>query len=182
MKSTTLLILLSLTVTACGASRSVQPARPPPPAAAKTPEGCGRDYPANAPLMSLAPTREPSTKTQKSEPFQFANEIRVHGDLTSEGLWTDYPDGWSTLALRFASEDAKSLALHLTQVKLPPRSQIWFCSGDGKFKQGPYREAIGGELWTPVVPGEEAKLQIDVPTAAKHDFHGEIEAAFGGFR
>ena len=179
MKPATLGFALALLLAACGGS---QPVHPAPPASAKAPEGCGTDYPKDAPLLTLPPTREPSTSTRKSDPFQFASSMRVRKDLAREGAWTDYNDGWSTLALRIASADAKSLALHLTQLKLPERAQIWFCSADGKFRQGPYREATGGELWTPVVVGEQAKLQIDVPTAAKTDFAGTLDEAFGGFR
>jgi hypothetical protein len=152
------------------------------PAAARAPEGCGKDFAADTPLLTLAPTRAPTASSRKSQPFQFANEIRIRSPLAQEGLWTDFDDGWSSLTLRIASADATSLALHLTALRLPERSQIWFCSADGRFRQGPYREAVGGELWTPVVLGAEALLQIDVPTLARAEFEGELAEAFGGFR
>jgi hypothetical protein len=170
---------LSLTIAACA---SHQEQAPPPPAAQQAPDGCGKNFPANARLIKLAPTREPKGSDRKDHPFQFANEIKVHGDLVKEGAWTDFNDGWSTLALRIASADATSLALHLTKLQFPARTQLWFCSADNHYKQGPYREAVGGEPWTPVVLGAEAKLQIDVPTADRRQFTGELAEAFGGFR
>jgi lysyl endopeptidase len=171
--------LLTLTLLAGCASRE---AAPVPQASATPPEGCGKNFPPDTPLLKLDRTETPKTSAQKSQPFQFANQIEVDSELQDEGAWTDYTDGWSSLTLRLSSENAKSMALHLTRLELPERAQVWFCSADGHLRQGPYREAAGGELWTPVVLGAEARLQIDVPTLDKAGLKGEIAEAFGGFR
>lgn len=172
-------VLLCLLPLACAAP--VEQA-PPRPASAKPPEGCGKNFSPTAPLLTLAPTRPAAPPAGKGEAYQFAHEIKVHADLAREGAWTDYTDGWSILSLRVTSAEAKSLSVHLSRLELPARTQIWFCSADRRYKQGPYREAVGGDLWTAVVPGAEGLLQVDVPTADRHRFKGELAEAFGGFR
>lgn len=170
--------LIPLLLLACAAP--IEPSARP--ASAKAPEGCGTHFSPSAPLLTLSPTRATAPPAAKGQAYSFAHEIEVRRDLNRAGTWVDFGDGWSVLSLRIASADAKSLSLHLSKLQLPRRTQIWFCSADRRFKQGPYREAAGGDLWTPVVMGSEALLQIDVPTADRRAFKGELAEAFGGFR
>lgn len=146
-------------------------------ALAYPPEACGAALPAEAPLLKLSPTRLP-----EGADASFAQRLDIDRSLSRAGRWTDRADGWSSLALALQSPGAQSLSLHLSDMKLPPRTQVWFCSPDGRLRHGPYREATGGELWTPVVPGERAHLQIWVPTAARAEFEGRLADAQGGYR
>lgn len=163
---------------ACGAA-TAPPVRDPSP---RPPEGCSRDFPASAPMLELDATRAPASSPRKGQPLQFANTIAVNRELAGEGEWTDFDDGWSSLALRLRSPGARTLSVHLTAATLPARTQVWICSADGRVRQGPYREATGGELWTPVVPGDEARLEVIVPTRDKAAFSAILAEAYGGFR
>lgn len=149
-----------------------------PPATAYPPEACGAGFPADAPVLKLAATTVP----EKDAPVAFGKRIAVDRSLTRAGGWTDRPDGWSTLALVLQSAGARSLSLHLSELQLPPRTELWLCSPDGRVRHGPYREATGGELWTPVVPGEQASLQIWVPSTARHALKGTLADVQSGYR
>ncbi|HUP92708.1 MAG TPA: hypothetical protein VM074_10710 [Solimonas sp.] len=174
--------LAGLTVTLlASACQSAPPA--PPAASATSPEGCTIDFPADAPLLALAATEAPAqTDDRKGQPLRFATSIAVHRQLEDAGAWGEFSDGWSSLYLRVASPGAKSLSLHLAQLSLPARAQVWFCSADNRVRQGPYREAVSGELWTPVVPGSEARIEVQVPTAAKRELRAQLAEVFGAYR
>ncbi len=170
-------VAAALLLSGCAA----QPASDSAPASAFPPEACGTAFPADAPQLQLKPTSaaadalEPGTR-----PIALAHE--VDRSLTRAGRWHDRADGWSSLALALHSDGARSLALHLSALKLPRRSQLWFCSPDGRVRHGPYREATGGELYTPAVPGDRAHLQIWVPTAARATLAGRLADVQGGLR
>ena len=67
-------------------------------------------------------------------------------------------------------------------MQLPAGSEIWFCAPDGSLRQGPFREAPTGDLWTPVVNGEEAWLEVFVHSRKRNEFRATLAEAFGGFR
>lgn len=168
-------------VAALLAGCAAAPAQQSAPAAPFPPEACGAAFADDAPVLKLAPTQPPDS-AQKDAPIAFAQTLPIDRSLTRAGDWDHRPDGWSSLALALQSVGAKSLSLHLSGLKLPPRTQIWFCAPDGRLRHGPYREAAGGELWTPTVPGERALLQIWVPTAARDGLEGRLADAQGGYR
>ena len=66
--------------------------------------------------------------------------------------------------------------------RTPPRTHPWLCSAAGRVRQGPYREAVGGELWTAVVPGAEARLEVIVPTIDKAKLSASIADVSAGYR
>lgn len=170
------LLLASSCIVVLGGCASA-PEAPVAAASAYPPEACGTAFPSDAPLLKLR-----ATQLQDGADASFAQRLDIDRSLNRAGRWTDRPDGWSSLALALQSPGAHSLSLHLSEMKLPPRSQVWFCSPDGRLRHGPYREATGGELWTPVVPGERAHLQIWIPTAARAKFKGVLSDAQGGYR
>lgn len=169
------LLLTSVCILVLGGCTSA----PEQPAAASAypPEACGTAFPADTPLLKLRPTRRTD-----GDDDSLAQRLDIDRSLSRAGRWVDRPDGWSSLTLALQSPGAQSLSLHLSDMKLPPRTQVWFCSPDGHLRHGPYREATGGELWTPVIPGERAHLQILMPTAARAKFKGVLADAQGGYR
>lgn len=95
--------------------------------------------------------------------------LAVNVDLPlglDDGVWDQpTPDSlrWRT---RVYSAGADSLLLALDHLRLPAGAELWFYDAQGRVMQGPYtRDDIGasGQLWTPIVPGEIAVLEIDAP-------------------
>lgn len=147
------------------------------------PEGC-IPQPAvrSVPSLRLPRTESPRVKSDAGKSLEFAQVHTVNRPLEEAGTWTDFDDGWSLLSLTLGSEGALSLAVRLRDTTLPERGEIWLCSADRRVRQGPYREATDGDLWTPVVPGHEALLQVWVPTVRKSSFRALLADAYGGYR
>lgn len=146
------------------------------------PEGC-IPQPAvkSVPRLRLPRTEAPRAES-KGKSLEFAQVHTVNRPLEDAGTWTDFDDGWSLLSLTLGSEGAQSLAVRLRDATLPERGEVWLCSADRRVRQGPYREVTGGDLWTPVVPGSEALLQIWVPTVRRTSFRALLADAYGGYR
>lgn len=154
-----------------------QPARNIPLPAGAPPPACNAAALANAPMVKLKQTRAPT-----DDEGAFAQRIDIDRSLTRAGRWTDVSGGWSVLSLGLQSQNARSLSAQLSQLDLPDRTQIYWCSPDGRERNGPYRDAAGGSLWTPVVSGERAHLEIWVPSALRDTFKGTLANVQGGYR
>jgi hypothetical protein len=174
------LILMAL-LGGCQATLSAADGADAPPAG-RAPLACAAGFADRAGTLKLARTEAPAqTRDSKSAPLRFANSIAVGLPLVRNARITHFDNGWSSLALRIQSGGAKSISVHLTDVFLPRDTEIWLCSSDGLQQQGPYREALDGDVWTPVVRGEEAWLDVLVPTAHQSDFQATLAQVFGGF-
>jgi len=136
------------------------------------PEGCTR-----ATALPAAPLRLSPAKAEASG-LAGTSVLKVDRELTGLSDWGDLSGGWSLLNLSISAGDTRTLSLHLSQLKLPPRAELWFCSADRRTRQGPYRDATGGELWTPVVPGGNALLEVVLPSAARAGFAGHLAEVY----
>lgn len=154
-----------------------------PPAAPEVPYACAEDFPKRSELLNLPPAEAPRPlKDSKSTPPQFATALPVNQLLDHVARLTPFDNGWSSYALRIRSSGAKSISVHLSALQLPRGSEIWLCSADGSLRQGPFREAPTGELWTPVVTGEEAWLEVFVHSRKRNEFQATLIEVFSGFR
>ena len=153
------------------------------PMARNAPAACAGDFVARTPLLTLAPTLAPDDLTDsKSAPLRFANTLSIGKPLARVARLTHFDNGWSALGLRLRSAGAKSISVHLAAATLPPGTEVWLCAPDGRVRQGPYREAVGGDVWTPVVPGDEAWLEVLFETRRSDAFKATLAEIYGGFR
>ena len=163
-------LLVATMLGACASTpRADAPAAPYPPPAC--------DAPAfdRAKTLELRPTRSDDADA-------FARRIPVGRSLARVARVHDTDSGWSTLLVLMQSEGAQSLSAHLRGLQLPARTEIWWCSADGRERHGPYRDAVGGELWTPVIRADRALLQVWMPAASLRQFEGELADVQGGLR
>ena len=68
-----------------------------------------------------------------------------------------------------SSAGATDLNFGFTRYWLPPGATLHILSGEENYFQGPYTDGDNkphGQLWTPVVPGERAVLELYVPPDA----------------
>ncbi len=153
------------------------------PAARTAPPPCAANFPQRAGTLTLANTKVPKDLVDsKSAPMQFANTINVSKPLKQLARVSHFDNGWSSFALSVQSSGAQSISVHISAATLPRGSEIWLCSPDGLRNEGPYRDAIGGDVWTPVVPGDVAWLDVLVPTSQENSFKATLAEVFGGFR
>lgn len=127
------------------------------------------------PLHAVSPVdvervRRSIPAEQERGPTLIALNIPTPLDL-SAGQWTS-EDGTSVWRLRLYSQQARLLIPSFSRFDLPPGAELRVMSLDGSLVQGPYtradRSADGG-LTTALVPGEQALLEVRVPTAAQHE-------------
>jgi hypothetical protein len=84
----------------------------------------------------------------------------------THGTWEELPEGrlWR---LRFASAGATDLNFGFTSFWLPEGATLHICSESEPYAQGPFTARDNKphrQLWTPVVPGGGACLELFVPT------------------
>jgi hypothetical protein len=153
------------------------------PASRTAPAPCAANFPQRAGNLVLANTKVPKDLVDsKSAPLQFANTINVSKPLTQLTRISHFDNGWSSFALVVQSSGAQSISVHISAASLPRNSEIWLCSPDGLRNEGPYRDPVGGDVWTPVVGGDVAWLEVLVPTAQESAFKATLAEVFGGFR
>lgn len=153
------------------------------PASRNAPPPCAANFAQRAGTLKLANTKVPKDlNDSKSAPLQFANTINVSKPLAELGRFSRFDNGWSSLALSVQSEGAQSISVHISAATMPRGTEIWLCAPDGLRKEGPYRELMGGDVWTPVVPGDIAWLDVLVPSSQENQFKATLAEVFGGFR
>jgi hypothetical protein len=129
---------------------------------------------ASIPQSILAPTDVQAElaaddKSQIRVPLRYAVARPVQITPATEGLWEQVPGGrlWR---LRFISSGATDLNFGFTRFRLPEGATLHIISETDSYFQGPYTSADNSaaeQLWTPVVPGEAAVIELFVPTGAK---------------
>jgi hypothetical protein len=139
--------------------------------------------------VPLALVRAPLAKSieaaaSKSQPYQFA--VRAPLSVTlADGLW-DRPDTQTwRWRMRVVSPGAESLNLEFAKFQLPEGASLWIYDTDGKLVQGPYIAANRtqqGNLWTALVLGSQAVLELRVPYALRDQAELELGAVNHGFR
>ncbi len=116
-------------------------------------------------------------------PARFATPIEVEYDLSNSGTWETLADGSRLWRLRIASPGALSLNLGLRRFDLPPGASLWLYDAAGGRIEGPYSwrdESPSGELWTPVLLGDEIVLELHLPGADNARI--EVGAVNHGYR
>jgi hypothetical protein len=153
------------------------------PASRTAPPPCAANFAQRAGTLTLANTLPPKDLVDnKSAPQQFANTINVGKPLKDLARASRYDNGWTSFALAVQSRGAQSISVHISSASMPRNGEIWLCSPDGLRSEGPYRDPVGGDVWTPVVPGEVAWLEVLVPTAQAGSFKATLAEVFGGFK
>ncbi len=104
-----------------------------------------------------------------STPMRFAAPTAVRITPNTDGTWEDVPGGrlWR---LRVVSAGATDLNFGFTECWLPEGATLHVSSEDEDYFQGPYSardNKAHGQLWTPVLPGSRAVIELFVPNGAK---------------
>lgn len=132
-----------------------------------------------APLVSKAI----STAESKTQPYQFAVGMDLPLTL-KDGQWQQTGDvsRWRT---RIQSSGAQTLNFTFSKFRLPVGASLWIYDAAGELVQGPYtkaNETPEGMLWTPVIAGGDAVLELRVPTALRDAVQLQLGTVNHGFR
>lgn len=118
-------------------------------------------------------------------PDRFAQAFPVDFTPDRSGLW-ETVRGEAVWRLRVSSPGALSLNFGFGRYHMPAGGRLWIYSPDFARALGPFTEADNeehGQLWTPVVWGDDLVIEVTVPagkkadldlalTAVNHDYKG----------
>ncbi len=141
------------------------------------------------PQYALPPTDSQAELAKDAQnavhiPLRYAVARPVEITPATYGTWEQLPNGrlWR---LRFVSSGATDLNFGFTKFHLPEGATLHIISESDSYYQGPYTAADGQQseqLWTPVVPGDSAILELFVPAGATEEPQLEITQVSTGYR
>jgi lysyl endopeptidase len=100
----------------------------------------------------------------------------------ADGGWDEPEPGIARWRLRFFSEGAHNLSLHLENLRLPPGAELWLRAEGGGDVQGPFTQPDDTSLWLPLVRADRALLEVRMPLALQSAFGLTVSDVFHGFR
>ncbi len=118
-------------------------------------------------------------------PLQFARLQSVEVSAATGGTWQTLADGSELWRLRVRSDGAVSLNFGFTRYSIPEGGTLVVLTPDASTVLGPYTERQGrghGELWTPLVPGDEAVIEVRLPAGMRDELELELTAVYHGYR
>lgn len=118
-------------------------------------------------------------------PKRFAIARKVDWTTDTAGEWSRLPDGDWLWQLRVRGDEAAHLNFGFKRFALPPGAELNIIATDGQNKVGPFtlQDMLPhGQLWTPVVLGEEALLHLRVPAAGLGEVALEFDSVNQGYR
>lgn len=136
------------------------------------------------PATDALAERDADAKSGVSIPLRYAVPSSVELSPATHGTWEPVPGGrlWR---LRIHSTGATDLNFGFSRFLLPEGATLHLCAEGEAYFQGPYTARDNkphGELWTPVVPGESACLEMFVPDGAKEEPQLVISQVSRGYR
>lgn len=105
-----------------------------------------------------------------AKPERFASPVDVDVTLADVGTWERLPNGGWMWRLRVHAPNATDLNFGLRHYRLGEGATLHIWSEAYDYVEGPYTAADAshaGDLWTPVVPGERAVLELYEPAGAE---------------
>ncbi len=146
-----------------------------------------------APLDEIAPLETPpmaaailAVTVGAGEPERFADPFEVVVSPATHGRWETTRDGQTAVwRLPVVSAGAVSLNFGFTRYRMPEGGRLRVLTPDGAEIVGPYTDADNkthGELWTPLVSGSEAVIEVTVPVSRVEDLELDLGSVNRGFR
>jgi hypothetical protein len=120
--------------------------------------------------------------------IRFAEALRTSVSPGQDGVWDEVAPGRSRWRLTIASPGALSLNFGFSTFVMPEGGSLTILGPDGTptYRSFTHRDnEVHGQLWTPVSPGEEATLVVDVPTSSRSELElvlGQVSHGFLGFK
>jgi hypothetical protein len=118
------------------------------------------------------------------EPPRFATALPVQINPATSGTWETLENGLELWRLRITSAEAVSLNLGFTTYFMPPGGELYVYSPDYSHVVGPYTRqdnAAHGQLWTPIVEGAEAVIEVSLPSSERSQLQLELTSVNHGF-
>ncbi len=123
-------------------------------------------------------------------PYRFAQPNQTLITPRTHGIWEKLPNNKMRWSYRVSCENARSMNLGFTKYNMPQSGSMIVMSANADFQIRPFTADDNkdhGELWTPIVPDNEAIIEIVVNRSEKKFVSKNIEltsvnAGYRGFR
>ena len=136
------------------------------------------------PAVDIAAALAADARKTGPQPYRFAVPIAVDVDPRRAGEWRTDADGMRVWTLDLHAPGASSINLGFTRYRLPPGAALTLATADGRDLRGPYgaeHNALG-QLWTPIVRSDRARLELRVPAAQESAVQLGLAVVNHGFR
>jgi len=110
--------------------------------------------------------RDELAKSTEPTPLQFAEPYEVSTSFLECGQWTAVGGGRALWRLRVSAPGSTDLNFGFSEFKLPEGASLHIYNEETGLVQGPYtslNHGPDGQLWTALVPGDDAVLELSVP-------------------
>ncbi|MBD8526715.1 immune inhibitor A domain-containing protein [Pseudomarimonas arenosa] len=118
-------------------------------------------------------------------PIRFAIGRDVKLSPNAHGSWRDDANGMSVWRLKVTADEAAHLNFGFRRIALPVDAELTIYDGSGESRLGPYRSqdiSPTGQLWTPVLQGDSAMIEVTLPTAQRDQLDLELNRIGQGYR
>jgi len=132
---------------------------------------------ASVPSHRVTPVAPSPPRPGAKAPVPFATGAEAPLDL-SDGLWTNIDGETAVWRLRVAWQGARMLSASLVQFEAPPDARLYLYDPNSAVVQGPFgasRTSSTTGLSLPFVPGDEALLELRLPSAER----GQVRLRLG---
>jgi len=119
-------------------------------------------------------------------PYRFAisHDVENNPNFDHRGNWST-DNGTSFLKFPVSADNAHSLSFGFENVFLPAGAELFIYDQTGEQVLGPYTEKdhnSAKELWTPVIQGGEAYIEVNVPEEMQKHVRFNLKAVNQGYR
>ena len=129
---------------------------------------------------------EDEQRESRNVPFRFASPFVVSVTPADNGLWEESGDGrMSVWRMRVTAAGAVSMSLGFERYAMPPGGRLLVYTPDYAEVVGPFTDADNeshGQLWTPVLRGDEVVIEVAVPVDRVEDLSLELGSVNRGYR
>lgn len=119
-------------------------------------------------------------------PMRFAVALPAGQSITTDGTWEALDDGTMLWRLRIRSSGARNLNLGFSRYYMPSGGRLrLYPSAGEEYVAGPFTAADNkphGELWTPVIPGDDIVVEVRVPVSQWQEVELQIGSVNHGYR
>lgn len=138
-----------------------------------------------APMDLAAARLLERVELEEGGPPRFAIEQPVFITPETHGMWEPVDGKTAMWRLRVVCENAASLNFGFARFHMPEGGRLYLYQAEGDRSVRPFTEADNaghGELWTPVVPGNDVVLEVTVPVDRQHELELELSTINTGYR
>jgi lysyl endopeptidase len=120
----------------------------------------------------------------KGQVYRIAVPVKVGKTIENSGEWIEHGDQ-SIWRLPVDAIDAVHLNFGFDLIQLSPGATLRIVDENGKVALGPYRAsdiAKHGQLWTPLMPGARAQIELQLPKAERMQVNLRLAQVGQGYR